>query len=176
MITVIDDSFTLEQKSIIESNLKSALDSFKVNDKMIKLEINNSNRLKTTAGMATIKRSKKLGIISLNKKLFNTTAGIKEFENTFTHELAHIIANFLTGRQCGHDSYWKSIHKKLGGNGKRCHDYEVEHLKPKIKRHRYTCRCIKDHNISTRKHNKILKGAKYRCVKCYDEIKKAIEL
>jgi predicted SprT family Zn-dependent metalloprotease len=43
--------------------------------------------------------------------------------NTVSHELAHIIDFMIRGKS-NHDRYWVAIHRRLGGNGKACHNYE----------------------------------------------------
>ena len=40
----------------------------------------------------------------------------KAVYDTITHEIAHAIA----GAGHGHNAFWRAIHVKLGGNGKRC--------------------------------------------------------
>lgn len=46
--------------------------------------------------------------------------------NTVPHECAHLVcfANPALGR--AHDMGWKRVCLSLGGNGKRCHDYEID--------------------------------------------------
>ena len=170
MKITIDNSFTLEQKQVINDCLLNAKSKVDLSDKLLTLEIKNSGRLKTTAGNAQTNRNKKLGIIKMNKRLFSSTAGIKEFTNTFGHELAHILANVIKDKSCGHNYYWKYWHRELGGNAKVTHNYDVEHLRAKGKKFEYKCNCS-THKISTRRHNRILKGASYSCRNCKSTIK-----
>lgn len=44
------------------------------------------------------------------------------FENTVSHEIAHMVDYAIRGRS-GHDRSWKAIHRSLGGTGKRCTQY-----------------------------------------------------
>jgi SprT protein len=169
----IDDSFTIEQKNIIYSCLKDYKNKIDLGDKLLYLEIKNSGRLKTTAGNARTLFSKKAGIVKMNKRLFSSTAGIKEFTNTFTHELAHIIANFKEGKACGHNIQWKSLHRLLGGNAKTTHNYCVDHLKPVTKRFEYKCGCS-IHRITKARHNKILRGSRFSCNSCKVYIKRVL--
>jgi predicted SprT family Zn-dependent metalloprotease len=48
-------------------------------------------------------------------------------DDTIPHEVAHLVtfANRSLGH--GHDSGWQRICIALGGNGKRCHDYEIKY-------------------------------------------------
>lgn len=169
MILTIDDTFSKNQKNVINEILENAKNQFNLTNKILVLDIKNCNRLKTTAGNAKSNIVNKTGIVSLNKRLFNSTAGINEFKDTFIHELSHIIANLLTGKRCGHDSYWKAIDLKLGGNNKVYHTYEVDHLKPVVKRFEYKCNC-RVHKLTVNKHNKILNGAKFICTLCKNRI------
>lgn len=77
--------------------------------------------------------------------------------NTITHEIAHAIA----GHSAGHSYQWQSIHKSLGGNGKRCSEVSVtegakyiqscvngcweqpKFRKPRVDMSRYHCRKCK---------------------------------
>lgn len=160
-------SFTVEQISAIREILNRIDDAEFINS----LTIKNSGKLKTSAGNATTNLMLKTGIIKMNKRLFETTCGIEEFKNTFSHELAHIVANLKHNIQCGHDYRWQNEHRKLGGDAKRCHTYEVNHLRPKRKTFTYKCACRKI-NLSAVRHNKILRGARFSCALCGETITK----
>lgn len=60
---------------------------------------------------------------------FNPTFLIKDFDDmindTIPHEVAHLVCheNPAYGRQ--HDKGWRSVCLQLGGNGQRCHAYEM---------------------------------------------------
>jgi|13_taG_2_1085334.scaffolds.fasta_scaffold05866_6 SprT protein len=168
----IDNTFNFEQRKVIDKYFEIAKEKFNIQDKIISIEIKNSGRLKTSAGNATIYRIKNCGIIKMNKRLFNSTVGIKEFENTFSHELAHVIANIIHNCNCGHDARWKRTHIALGGNAKRTHNYDVSHLRPTKNRFDYKCNC-QIFKLSAVRHNKMQNGkAKYYCKKCKEYLKR----
>jgi predicted SprT family Zn-dependent metalloprotease len=153
MFKTVCNSFTKEQREVINEILSMA----DMPKSVRKLEIKNSGRLKTTAGQVQYNLLKGESILKMNKRLFNTTGTIEDFRNTFSHELAHVVANFKHHARCGHDYRWKREHKALGGTAKRCHTMEVEHLRPKTKKHSYKCDCS-IYKLSTRRHNKVLRG------------------
>ena len=171
MKILIDKNFTIAQRNVIDKYLHDAKTKLNLDGKIIKLEIKNSGRLKTSAGNATTSLNNKYGIIKMNKRLFNSTAGLKEFENTFSHELAHILANILNNAHCGHDSRWKNMHKLLGGNAKITHNYKVDHLRPVKREYDYKCNC-RTFKLTSRRHNRILRGASYSCRLCGTKISK----
>lgn len=51
----------------------------------------------------------------------------KEFRNTVTHEVAHILSPPIrTGRKkSSHGPAWKAMHRRLGGTGERCHTLDL---------------------------------------------------
>lgn len=65
---------------------------------------------------------RRLGCCHYNKKIIEISkdylmAGSEEqIANTITHEIAHA----LLPPSAGHNSEWKRLHQKLGGNGERC--------------------------------------------------------
>jgi predicted SprT family Zn-dependent metalloprotease len=120
-----------------------------------------SNTLRSTAGTA-----KGLGLIRLNARLFEKN--MSELENTFLHELGHILCNRIYGVRQGHNSNWYRVTKALGGTADRCHSLDVSHIVPRIQ---YSCGCPdRTINITKQKHNKILKGSVYICRTCKSKI------
>ena len=92
----------------------------------------------------------------------------EDFDNTVIHELAHLVTKmkFPAAKQ-HHGPEFKFVFIRLGGNGKRGHTYDCSHV-PKRKKtvHIYKCTC-QIHQISSIRHNKILrKMASYRCANC----------
>jgi SprT protein len=91
---------------------------------------------------------------------------------TVNHELAHLL-QFKYNRGCKpHGSEWQYYNRVLTGKKMpRCHSYDVSHLKTRnVKRYIYTCGCTQ-HVVSSIKHNRILKGGGYRCIRCRNELK-----
>ena len=153
-------SFTPAQKAIMAEVLQGIY-----HEDLRMIEVINNGRMRSTAGTATLNRIAEVGTINMNKRLFLTTGTNDDFRNTFTHELAHILANVKHKANCGHDYRWKREHKALGGSGKRCHDMEVNHLKAKRKKFKYKCDC-NTYEVGIRRHNKMRSGIHYRCKLC----------
>lgn len=99
--------------------------------------------------------------------------GIEAFNNTITHEIAHMIQKIVAPHaKQAHGPEFKRIHKALGGTGKTYHNYDIQGLrKRKVKRHVYDCGCT-EHQLTTGLHNKIVKlsGRGFSCKKCLNGI------
>ena len=176
----IDSKFSPEQLRIMHKVIHDAetisrnaygsyaLDNLTIN--LQSLEIKANTRMRTTAGRATLHKTLKRGVIDMNKRLFDTSGQLTDFENTFKHELAHIYINIIDKKQCGHNARWRKFFKQLGGNGKRCHDMYTDHLKAKTTKYIYECQCpnlSRIHHLTTHRHNKIMnRQVKVRCRKC----------
>ena len=58
-------------------------------------------------------------------------------KNTISHEVAHIVQHKMRDYM-SHDLEWKSIDRNLGGNGQRCHNFNLTPAKRKsIIRYKY---------------------------------------
>ena len=82
------------------------------------IEVEWNPRLRTCAGRADYRRKR----ISLNPLLHQH--GVEEIERTFLHELAHLLAQFRSGRKCilPHGTEWRKACEDLGiADEKRCH-------------------------------------------------------
>lgn len=109
-------------------------------------------------------------IVDFNKILLSEN--VDQFiDQTVTHELAHILAYKIYGT-IGHDKYWKLIMVQLGAEPKRCHSYSIENVKKRAtKTFVYKCACRDNIQISSIRHNKIVKNNQiYRCNACKTKI------
>lgn len=106
-------------------------------------------------------------IVDFNKQLM--LENWEEFDNTVIHEVAHLAAKALHGlkRIRPHGPEWKSVFIRLGGNGKRCHSYDVSNTKIQRTKYTYVCpNCNKTYHVGPKIHKKIsVLGRVYRC-KC----------
>jgi predicted SprT family Zn-dependent metalloprotease len=93
-----------------------------------------SSRLTATAGKAHYRPINK---VVLSEPILLDPDNEAGFANTVLHELAHIAV----GPGKGHGWEWKAMHRRLGGNGKRCHTHEVKALKARRARQQDTWRC-----------------------------------
>lgn len=128
-----------------------------------------STRLKTSGGNATYHNN----TIKLNYRLLNDNKD--HIEQTFIHELSHIVSNLTNSNGRGHCDTWKRTMSMLGKSPDRCHDMDTSKLRSKKKRHIYNCvnyNCSSTYQVSSRKHNIIQnQSSKYWCSKCKSNIK-----
>lgn len=121
-----------------------------------------SDNMRSTAGRAKYRDN----IIILNRRLLSDNP--HHIEQTFVHELAHIVSYSLYGNDgLGHGANWQGIMRKFGYEAIRCHNLDTSKYK---RRHaikgQARCQC-KTHNLKAIRYNKIMRGAKYSCRLCY---------
>lgn len=111
-------------------------------------------------------------IVYLNLELVKKNR--QHFEkDTIPHEVAHLFASKLIVQnnlpaEGGHGKTWKMVMKKVYGlQPIRCHSLNTDGIGKKVSRYKYICKCRK-HIVASIRHNKMQKGARYRCAKCYD--------
>lgn len=99
-------------------------------------------------------------------------------ERTVPHEVSHHIAmawaNFAGIRIKPHGREWRKVMHFFGvTDTRRCHNYDISGVK--VKRQRrviYRCTCL-DHEVSMTIHNRIRKGAVYKCRSCHSALTRA---
>jgi SprT protein len=113
------------------------------------------------AGKACIRDNQ----IRLNLILFKEN--VDYFINqTIPHELCHLWHYQLGFKDSPHGHKWQRLMLRMGVTPTRTHSLDVSRSVTRRSRHfNYRCACS-NHLVSTRLHNKILKGAKYLCKKC----------
>ncbi|MGB5833461.1 MAG: SprT-like domain-containing protein [Thiohalocapsa sp.] len=106
------------------------------------------------------------GIIRYNAALLQRH-GEDFVAQTVPHEVAHYAAFLEFGRGIRpHGREWQQIVQALGGEPKRCHDYDTEGLTARRTRwFAYHCHCG-EHRLSSVRHDRIGRGARYRCRRC----------
>lgn len=89
--------------------------------------------------------------------------------NTIPHEVAHYVVEQLYGFRGikPHGQQWRQIMRKLGAEPSRTSDYDLEGIPHRRQRtYSYQCQC-RQHQLSTRRHNKIQRqGILYICRYC----------
>jgi len=92
---------------------------------------------------------------------------------TVPHEVAHLVAQRLYGRGVNHDHRWQNIMTQyFNTDPSRCHNYDMTNVTVKRQRRfEYGCGC-RTFQITTVRHNKILRGRVYNCGSCREPIKK----
>ncbi len=84
---------------------------------------------------------------------------------TVPHEVAHLLAHRLCGPGIRpHGREWQQLMTRLFAiPAKVRHDYSL----PASSRYRFRYRCAcRDQHLSATRHNRVLKGAEYRCRSC----------
>lgn len=94
-------------------------------------------------------------------------------ENKFIHEVAaHEVAHLVTYRMWNtldHGKDFQKVMQWFAVEPKRCHDFEVVPSRV-IRRYEYSCSCS-NHQLSSIRHNRMLKGYIYKCRSCGDCLK-----
>jgi SprT protein len=115
-----------------------------------------------SAGQANYRHN----VIRLNRELLEkyTTDFI---DQTVPHEFAHLVAYRVYGSRIKpHGKEWKSVVLALGAEPVRTHSYEVSTTR-RLKRFCYQCDCPSSlYEITSVRHNRILRGHMYLCKKC----------
>lgn len=91
---------------------------------------------------------------------------------TVPHEVAHYIVDRLYGlrRVRPHGPEWRAVMHAFGVDTSAMTRYDLDGIPTRAqRRHPYRCACL-IHPLTTRRHNQILRGARYRCRHCGDEL------
>lgn len=144
-------------------------EKFNINEPFPTVKFYSGNK---TAGLYNLARDE----VSFNEFILRTST----IENTIIHEIAHkfCFVIYPHAKQF-HGPEWRRLFKMAGGNGKTKLNIaelpesirlELLTTKRKTRKFEYKCRCSSSHYVSTVRHNRMVKGYKYRCGKCYDSI------
>ena len=129
----------LGRDSALEAEARKLLEALGAGALVVRVEWN--ARLCSAAGRADSRRN----LVSLNPRLRGHDAA--EVDRTLRHELAHLLAQFRTGRRrvAPHGREWKKACRDLGiGDEGRCHTLPFP-VKERTRRLLYRCeRCGKD--------------------------------
>jgi SprT protein len=92
---------------------------------------------------------------------------------TVPHEVAHYITDCVYGmrRIRPHGAEWQALMHAFGADAKRTCNYDLEGVPVRRqRRHAYQCGC-RTHQLTTRRHNQILRGrVRYYCKACGGEL------
>ena len=114
------------------------------------------------AGQANYRENK----IRFNRQLLEkyTTEFV---DQTVPHEFAHLVAYQKFGRRIRpHGAEWKKVMEAFGVDPARTHNFDVSPTR-RLKRFHYRCHCPgSDYQLSSIRHNRILRGRVYLCRKC----------
>lgn len=94
-------------------------------------------------------------------------------DRTVTHEIAHLVAWQVYGKECsGHDWRWREVMQRLGATTiTRCHEYDTSTIKASIRSgYRYGCSCGNTWTFIAKRHLRIQAGATFHCRACNTSI------
>lgn len=117
------------------------------------------NQRGRSAGSAHLQRN----IIKFNPTLYlhNKDEFLKQ---VVAHEVAHLITYQLYGKVRPHGKEWQNIMMQVFNKpAKTTHNLDISDVIGK--QFAYQCLCT-THQLTIRRHNKVLKGASYLCRKC----------
>lgn len=121
------------------------------------------------AGMYKVNNAKKM--IRYNPYIFARYFD-ENLSSTVPHEVAHYVVDVLYGLKNtkAHGKEWKNIMALLNADDNvTCH-FNLEGLPTRqYQRFDYSCSC-RTHELTRIRHNRILKGAKYLCRYCKQEL------
>jgi SprT protein len=88
-------------------------------------------------------------------------------QRTVPHEVAHLIVHQRFGASARpHGAEWRAVMAALGADASRCHSYDVTGLNQRqLRRFAYHCQC-REHQLSSIRHNRVVKGQQYLCKSC----------
>ncbi len=113
-----------------------------------------------SAGQAWLEKNE----LRFNRALFERYP--QDFiDQTVPHEVAHLLAHQLCGPHIRpHGPEWQQLMVRLFGIPATVrHSYEL----PPSARYRFLYRCgCRDQRLSATRHNRVMKGAEYRCRNC----------
>jgi len=131
----------LGRDSTLEARVREILAPLGAEELARAIHVEWNARLLSAAGRADSRRS----IVSLNPRL--REHGPEEIDRTLRHELAHLLAQFRSGRRRipPHGAAWRKACHDLGiGDEARCHTLPFP-VKPRARRFLYRCsRCGKE--------------------------------
>ena len=121
------------------------------------------------AGMYKVKKSQRM--IRYNPYIFARYFS-ENLTSTVPHEVAHYIVDVLYGMRNTqpHGKEWKTIMALLDADDSVTCDFDLKGLPTKnYKRFNYSCSC-RTHELTSIRHNRVLKGTRYLCRYCKQEL------
>lgn len=121
------------------------------------------------AGMYKVKKSQRM--IRYNPYIF-TRYFSENLATTVPHEVAHYAVDVLYGMRNtqAHGKEWKNIMALLNADASVTCDFDLQGLPTRhYQRFDYACSC-RTHELTRIRHNRILKGRRYLCRYCKQEL------
>lgn len=127
-----------------------------------------NGRFTSRGGDAKYYKLAQKGVVRLSRPLWPRMSQ-EQKENTIVHETCHIIAHHLKGYCQKHNHFWQAVMWKCGYKPSRCHNVDTTGLKRKVSRVVAYCGCG-EHPITQNRRTRMLRGQRYRCCKCNQEL------
>lgn len=112
--------------------------------------------------------------IRTNKVLFNEVLAVENgeaFDDTISHEVAHIVQYHLYPRSQPHGAEFKRIHRALGGTGNTYHSYNVASVKRYRKGSKvFTCGCNRKIVLTPERSLSAIVYKNIVCTKCKSKV------
>ena len=120
-------------------------------------------RFSVTAGRAWWRRRH----IELSGKIFRFRDNLDGLRNTVLHEAAHIIVNNAHQKNQHHNTKWRKVFRRLGGDGKRCHDFHLPQERRRRAKYEIKLSCCGERiEVGAVRHRRWLAGTEYRHNNC----------
>lgn len=85
-------------------------------------------------------------------------------QHVIPHEICHLLVYQLYGKVRPHGEQWQGLMRHIYGlTPKTRHNMDVSKVQGKV--FNYRCQC-QQHQLSIRRHNKVLAGMQYQCRRC----------
>jgi len=124
------------------------------------------NQRGRSAGSAQLQRN----IIKFNPLLFAQNRA-EFFSQIVAHEVAHLIVYQHYGKVRPHGREWQLVMEQIFScPAVTTHSLDISDVIGKL--FNYHCLCT-EHQLTVRRHNKVLRGAKYLCRCCRGELKRS---
>ncbi|MEM7304207.1 MAG: SprT-like domain-containing protein [Pseudomonadota bacterium] len=121
------------------------------------------------AGMYKVKKSQRM--IRYNPYIFSQYFS-ENMATTVPHEVAHYVVDVLhgMGNTKPHGIEWKRVMALFNADASVTCQYDLSGLPSRhYKKINYTCSC-RTHQLTRIRHNRILKGSRYYCRHCKEEL------
>jgi len=121
------------------------------------------NQRGRAAGTAHLQRN----LIKINPVLFMNNREAF-FDQVIPHEVAHLITFQLYGKVRPHGKQWQYVMENVFKRPALT-THQLDTTEVAGKQFSYRCSCT-FHQLTIRRHNKVLKGQRYLCKKCHSEL------
>lgn len=175
--TIIQALSSSQQQQIIDQThayIKQAVELFNINSKPIDIVFNLKGR---SAGMYKVSSShffsQKKREIRYNSYIFSKYFD-DNFNTTIPHEVAHYISDIIHGLKNikPHGKEWQAVMQAFDADASVTANYDLTGIPVKKQSlHAYQCSC-REHQLSSTRHNKIIKQQyRYYCKCCKQALK-----